>query len=80
MTSTDVNAPAIFRIRVQGRIDPRWADSFGGMNITEAGRRGAEPETVLVGRLGDQTALMGVINALTDAHVTLLSIDRLETG
>ena len=75
-----MHGPAIYRIRIQGRLSARWVNCFGGMNITEDARRGGAPETVLVGRLADQTALMGVLNALSDAHVYILSVDCMESG
>jgi hypothetical protein len=41
---------------------------------------GGEPEaayTTVTGRLPDQAALMGVLNALYDRHVVVLAVERL---
>ena len=76
-----MQAPAIYRICVQGHLDPHWADRLGGMNITEAAQDdGDDVETILVGRLEDQAALAGLLNSLYELQLPLLSVDCLESG
>lgn len=75
---TGMNTPAIYRIRVEGRLDADWSDRMQGMNITDA--EGAGGRSVLVGRLKDQAALSGVLNALYELHLPVLSVDCLENG
>ncbi len=65
--------PATYRIRVEGLLDPEWADWFNGLTIAHEGH-----ETLLVGKVVDQAALQGVINKLWDLGLTLLSLQRLE--
>ncbi len=72
--------PAIYRIRVRGHLDSKWAERLEAMNITESERPGKEPESILVGRLADQTALAGVLNTLYELHMPVLSADFLEPG
>ena len=72
--------PAIYRIRVLGRVDTSWSKRLEGMNITEAQHHNGEVETVLVGRLSDQAALAGVLNTLYELHLPMLSVDYLESG
>ena len=67
-----MTGPAVYRIRVRGRLDASWSDRLSGMQITES--RGADdrPETVLEGRLADQAALAGLLNALYELHLPVI--------
>ena len=75
-----MDGPAIYSIRVQGSLEPQWADRIEGMNITEDSSAGGSMVTVLVGRLNDQAALAGVLNTLYELHMPVLSVDCLEKG
>ena len=68
-------SPATYRVRVRGVLDNSWSDRLGGMEITFIARATGPPETVLVGWLPDQAALCGVLNALYDLHLSLLSVE-----
>ena len=77
--------PATYRIRVKGSLPENWSDRLGGMVITEGTE--SEPQvTTLYGRLVDQAALLGVLNAIYGLHLPLLSVeylgndDSVETG
>jgi hypothetical protein len=72
-----LETPATYRIRVQGRLDETWSDRLGGMVITRAFTADKAPVTILVGHLKDQAALSGVLNALYDLHLPLLSVECL---
>jgi hypothetical protein len=66
--------PAIYEIRVQGRIDPNWSDRLDGMAISLAISDANPPVTTLVGELNDQAALLGVLNSLYELHLPVLSV------
>jgi hypothetical protein len=66
-----------YQIRAQGRLDPSWSDRLGGLAIT-SDVAGPQPITTLIGRVADQSALVGILNALVDLHLTVLSVDCLE--
>ena len=68
-----VDTPATYRIRVKGRLDSRWADILYNMRIIPDPSITNNQATMLVGQLPDQTALSGVLNALYDRHVPVLS-------
>ena len=70
--------PATYRIRVGGRVDPRWSDRVSGMQITHVTRLRGRTESVLVGRLADQSALSGVLTALYDRHLPVISVECLD--
>jgi len=70
-------APASYRVRVQGHLDDSWSDRLGGMVITRAFTADKQPMTILIGHLKDQSALSGVLNALYDLHLPVISVEFL---
>jgi hypothetical protein len=69
--------PGTYRIQVKGVLDPKWSDWLGGMQITTQYLKGGVPVTRLIGQVADQTALAGILNAIYDMHLTLLSVEYL---
>lgn len=62
----------IFAIRVRGYLSSDWSDWFENMDIKllENG------ETVLLGPVVDQAALMGILNNLNRLNLTVLSLNE----
>lgn len=82
-SSNDVltmSGAATYQIIVQGTIDPSWTSRLAGMNVSERRSENGEIETVLVGRLADQTALSSVLNRLYELHLPVVSADCLDNG
>lgn len=50
------------------------------MRIRTENQSDKGPVTTLVGSVPDQAALFGVVKALYDLHLTLLSVEMLEGG
>ena len=71
--------PREYRIRVQGFLDESWSERLGGLRITTSKIEDQKPVSVLVGQLRDQTELAGVLNTLYELHLTLLSVERLDS-
>ncbi len=71
-------APASYRIRAQGHLDDSWSDRLGGMVLTRAFTANKQPMTILIGHLKDQAALSGVLNALYDLHLPVISVEFLD--
>jgi hypothetical protein len=71
-------APASYRIRVEGHLDDSWSDRLGGMVITRAFTEDKQPMTILIGKLLDQAALAGVMNALYSMHMSVISVEFLD--
>jgi hypothetical protein len=69
---------ATYSIRVQGRMDKSWSDRLAGMTITTDPASDKPSVTILAGRLADQAALSGILNALYDLHLPLLSVEILD--
>ena len=70
--------PAIYQIRILGRLPSSWSDAVAGMAIDVTTAADEAPVTVLRGEMADQAALCGLINQLYDLQVTILSVVRLE--
>jgi hypothetical protein len=71
------DAPASYRIRIEGCLNPRWSDSLCGMAISTERQSGEPAVTTLAGELTDMAALMGVLNTVYDLGYTLLEVERL---
>jgi hypothetical protein len=61
-------------IRVKGCLDDDWSEWFEGLEIT----CGKENETILAGRVADQTALYGLLARLRDLGLELVSVNPSE--
>lgn len=66
----------VYQIRVRGHLSREWADWFGGLTVTlEAGG-----DTLLTGSVVDQAALHGLLKAVRDLGLPLLSVGPVEPG
>jgi len=63
---------ATYRIRVNGHLDQRWSEWFGGLTITHD----TDGCTSLEGSVRDQAALYGLIVKVRDLGLVLLAIER----
>jgi len=66
--------PAIYKISVQGRIDPNWSDRMAGMKIRNSLDQTNPTITTLEGEVTDQAALLGVLNSLYELHLPIISV------
>jgi hypothetical protein len=69
--------PAIYRIRVRGRLDTELSGRLEGMHINNLVRNDGVAESVLEGRLLDQASLSGVLNKLYELHLPVMAVDCL---
>ena len=72
--STSNDEPALYEIRIKGHLDDRWAGRFDSLTLT----REDNGDTLLSGPVIDQAALHGVLRAVRDLGVRLLSVTRLQ--
>jgi hypothetical protein len=69
--------PAVYSIRVRGRIDPTLSARLEGMVIHPSSDDQGSPATTLEGEINDQSALAGVLNTLYELHLPVLSVERM---
>ena len=70
---------AMYKIKVQGELKENWSERLQGMQITVERSRSNIPVSVLIGQINDQTALSGVLNALYDYNMTIISVQMLKS-
>jgi hypothetical protein len=75
-----LDRPATYQIKVQGRLDERWSDWFGGMTITVELEGDGLPITTLTGTVADQAALQGILRALYTLGLPVRSVTCIESG
>lgn len=73
-----VDKPATYCIQVVGYLDEHWSDRLGGLKINSSYQGGKTAVTTLSGPIIDQAALFGVLKALYDMRLPLLSVECLE--
>ena len=74
-----LHEPALCVIRVQGPLSSDWSDRLGGLRIRVV-RAARHRVTELVGRLTDQAALHGVLSALYERGLPLVSFEYTPTS
>ena len=65
--------PAVYQIKMQGRLDESWSGWFNGMAIAFDG-----DTTTLTGAVADQSALRGILTRLWDLNLTLLAVSQID--
>jgi hypothetical protein len=69
MTHTG-HRPAVYQLRVAGRLDQHWSAWFGGLALTDED----DGSTSLIGPVADQAELHGLLAKIRDLGVTLISV------
>jgi len=64
--------PAVYQIKMQGRLDESWSGWFDGMTVASD-----SDTTTLTGAVADQSALRGILNKLWDLNLALISVTRI---
>ncbi|MGY1680527.1 hypothetical protein [Geodermatophilus sp. SYSU D01176] len=67
-------SPLRYEIRLEGRLDPRWAAWFDGLSLSTAD----DGTTALRGPVVDQAALHGVLQKVRDTGLPLISVTPLD--
>lgn len=75
-----IDKTASYCIRVIGNLDESWSDRLGGLTIRSSSQEGKQTITTLSGSIIDQAALFGVLKALYDMRLPLLSVECLEAN
>ena len=64
----------LFEIHVKGHLDESWTDWLEGMEMKLLDNG----EMILTGHIGDQAALMGILNKLYGLNLALLSMSEVD--
>ncbi len=78
--SLNPDHPAQYRIYAQGDFNPYWLDWLSGEWIIVDSPPAETGATILVGRVVDQAALLGVLNGLYGLGLYLLLVECLAEG
>jgi len=66
---------AIYEIVVEGELGETLAGAFEGMTLEHV-----EGRTAIVGPVADQAHLSGLLRRVADVGLTLVSVQRIESG
>ena len=69
----EVDEPAVYEVRVKGRVDAAWASYwFEGFAVTSL----PDGESSLTGPVADQSALLGLLARMRDLGLPILAVRR----
>ena len=69
-------APAGYRLRVDGHLDQHWSAWFGNLTVTHE----SDGTTSLSGFVPDQAALHGLLMKVRDLGLTLISVEVIDAS
>ena len=69
-STDDPEAPGRYEIRLQGRLEARWAAWFDGLSLTHE----SDGTSVLRGPVADQAALHGLLQKVRDLGLPLIAV------
>ena len=70
------HAPGRYEIRLQGRLEARWAAWFDGLSLSHE----SDGTTVLRGPVVDQAALHGLLQRVRDLGLPLVAATRISSA
>ena len=79
-SSISLDTRSIYRITIQGRLDPTWITDMCDMRVRHENHKGQSSVTTLTGELVDQAALLGILNVVYNLGYPLLSLSYLATA
>jgi hypothetical protein len=73
----DIGGPDVYEIRVRGTLDKRWSEWFNDLVVTSE-QAGHTPVTIVTGHVADQSALRGILTAIWDLNLAIISVILIE--
>ena len=67
--------PAVFRIRIQGKLGDTWMEYFGAQSMSVEVDEAGLSSTTLISEPVDQAALVGMINHLNGLGLPVVSVE-----
>ncbi len=71
-----MDTPATYRIRLQGCPSRAWVEALWGSLIFNSGASEAPNQTIYIGEIIDQAALVGLINAFYNQGYAIITIQK----
>lgn len=75
-SSFSFSNPAIYQIKVLGKVPSSWSERLSGMDLSYRNKKSGV-ETTLIGKMSDQAQLSGLLNSLYELHMSVLSVEKL---
>lgn len=72
--------PAVFSIRIAGRLSESWSEYFGAQSISVEEDESGHCTTTLISEPVDQAALVGMIYHLNGLGMPVVSVECLSTS
>lgn len=72
-----LDMPATYRICITGCLESELAERRWGMTSSPVEKIDEPEQTMVVGEVADQAALIGIINALYNSGHIIVSVERL---
>ena len=72
-----MDTPGTYRICVIGGVEKSWAERLWGMTSIPVEQAGEREQTLLVGKVADQAALIGILNTLYNIGYAVVSVERM---
>ena len=73
----NMHDPAVFSIRIAGKLGERWREYFGAQSISVEEDEAGVSSTTLISEPVDQAGLIGMINALNGMGLPVVSVECL---
>lgn len=73
-----LDEPAFYRIKVGGRLNESWLETFEGMTIKVERTASCCAATTLEGIVADQSKLHGLLKQIRDLGLPLLLVELVE--
>ncbi|MGB5244408.1 MAG: hypothetical protein WBN50_12370 [Lutimonas sp.] len=61
-----------------GKVPSSWSERLSGMDLSYRNKKSGV-ETTLIGKMSDQAQLSGLLNSLYELHMSVLSVEKLNT-
>lgn len=75
-SSFSFSKPAIYQIKVLGKVPSSWSERLSGMDLSYRNKKSGV-ETTLIGKMSDQAQLSGLLISLYELHMSVLSVEKL---
>lgn len=78
ITDRSFSKPAEYEIEIQGELTEESIKHLGGLELKKTTKKQGYTVSKLTGRISDQSALSGILNALYNMHMMVLSVNIVE--